>query len=364
MRVLVDLRKWRDTGIGVHCRGIFSKIAALKVSGLELLLLCRPRDVLELQFLGQPVPFDFPTYHPWENVAIPRLASKLAVDIYHGTANQTPFWMPCASVVTVHDFIVFRISGALSYPKDRIVRASMERSIAQARSIACVSEATRRECLTFGSLESRTHTVYNALDEEFDAAAGQPGIQPPEILLSGPYFLFVGLGKPHKNLVRVLRAMKMLGDCWPTGMPKPNLVLVGPQMNDICSMARAMDVDDRVCFTGAVHISKLVSLYRHATALCFPSLNEGFGLPALEAMRTDLPVLTSNCSSLPEVCADAALYVDPYSVEQIADGLRRITLDEALRAHLQAAGRLRLVSFSWTESARKMVDIYAQALDG
>jgi glycosyltransferase involved in cell wall biosynthesis len=360
MRVLVDLRKWRDTGIGVHCRGLFSHVGKLKGPELELLLLCRSQDAKDLEFLGQPVPLDLPTYHPWENVAIPSLAKKLNAGVYHGTANQAPYWMPCPSVVTVHDLIVFKVPGALSFPKDRIVKACMERSIAQAAAIACVSEATRRECLALGAHESRTHTVHNALNAEFDAAADQP-VPPPQLPLSGPYFLFVGLGKPHKNLARVLRAMTILAERWPDGRRMPNLVLVGPQMENIRALTRQLNLDDRVCFTGAVQVAELIGLYRNATALCFPSLNEGFGLPALEAMRVDLPVLTSNCSSLPEVCGDAALYVDPYSEQQIADGLRTITLDDGLRARLKTAGRARLSAFSWEVSARKMVGVYAQA---
>jgi glycosyltransferase involved in cell wall biosynthesis len=117
-----------------------------------------------------------------------------------------------------------------------------------------------------------------------------------------------------------------------------------------------------VRFFGFVPDQTLAALYRLATAFAFPSLYEGFGLPPLEAMACGTPVVTSRLSSLPEVVGDAAVLVDPYSVEDIADGLRRVLDDEALRTSLKERGRVRADQFHWDRSVRAIHAAYMRVL--
>jgi glycosyltransferase involved in cell wall biosynthesis len=123
-------------------------------------------------------------------------------------------------------------------------------------------------------------------------------------------------------------------------------------------------LDKHVRFFGFQPAATLVVFYRLALAFVFPSLYEGFGLPPLEAMANLTAVITSNVSSLPEVTGNAALLVDPYDTAAIADGIRRVVHDDALRASLVERGRIRAAEFSWTKSAAATLAVYRQVLEG
>jgi len=115
-----------------------------------------------------------------------------------------------------------------------------------------------------------------------------------------------------------------------------------------------------VVFTGYVSQEKLPCLYRNADLFVFPSLYEGFGLPVLEAMACGTPVITSNTSSLPEVAGDAAVLVDPYSVEDIADAMERVLTDPDLRTELSRKGKERAKQFTWEKCARETLKVYEE----
>ena len=119
---------------------------------------------------------------------------------------------------------------------------------------------------------------------------------------------------------------------------------------------------DNVRFFGFVPERTLVALYRAADVFVFPSLYEGFGLPPLEAMANGTPVITSKISSLPEVVGDAALTVDPYNVDEIADGMKRVLVDRALRERLTRDGHARAAQFSWKEAVSLIHATYMSAL--
>jgi alpha-1,3-rhamnosyl/mannosyltransferase len=119
-----------------------------------------------------------------------------------------------------------------------------------------------------------------------------------------------------------------------------------------------------VVFLGYVDDADLEGLYRAATAFAFPSVNEGFGLPLLEAMARDLPVVCANVSAMPEVAGDAALQFDPYSTDEVAEALIRVVGDGALREDLVRRGRARLDAFSWTRSAEGTLESWSRALAG
>ena len=126
------------------------------------------------------------------------------------------------------------------------------------------------------------------------------------------------------------------------------------------SDVRKSSAQDRLRFTGYLADEDLRALYSSCRVFVYPSLYEGFGLPPLEAMASGAPVVTSNVSSLPEVAGDAALLVDPYDPRAIADGIRRVLTDPALRAGLRARGLLRASEFSWEQSVRHVREIYRE----
>ena len=165
--------------------------------------------------------------------------------------------------------------------------------------------------------------------------------------------------KPHKNLERLIDAFFIL--LRQEGFGDLKLLIIGSEISKHATLRRAVHryhLHKHVRFLGFVPNETLAVLYRLADAFAFPSVYEGFGLPPLEAMASGTPVLTSNVSSLPEVVGDAAVLVNPYEPRPIADGLRRLLTDVALRQDLHERGVARAHQFSWERSVSRIRDIY------
>lgn len=179
----------------------------------------------------------------------------------------------------------------------------------------------------------------------------------------GPIVLNVGAKKLHKNQLRLVQALPAVREA----APEARLVLAGartPYEDRLRAEAAKLDLSDAVAFPGYVGDADLEGLYAAASVFVFPSLNEGFGLPVLEAMSRGVPVVTSSVSSLPEVAGDAALLVDPVSVEAIAEATSRVLTDGSLRERLVEAGRKRPAAFTWDRTAEATLDTWRRALAG
>jgi glycosyltransferase involved in cell wall biosynthesis len=183
----------------------------------------------------------------------------------------------------------------------------------------------------------------------------------PRVDAATPYLLAVASPAPHKNLVIILHALKLLADERPT----LRLKLVGMRTattDHLVRGARELGVADRVEFTGHVTDAVLDALYRGATAMVFPSLYEGFGLPPLEAMARGCPVIASDRPAVPEVVGDAALTFSADDPNALAAAIRAVLDDAALAGRLRAAGRTRARAFDWATTARRTLDVYDRVL--
>ena len=212
--------------------------------------------------------------------------------------------------------------------------------------ILCVSAFTAKELQQrVGTDPAKLNVIHPGLDEQWPTHA-EPHREPDGV----PYFLFVGNIKPNKNLATLLSAFSQVSARLPH-----RLVIAGRihgfGSGDDAVLRQAESLGDRVRFTGEIPDSELIALYSGASALVFPSLYEGFGLPLLEAMQMGCPVMSSNAASLPEVAGDAALYFDPRSVESLADCLLRVQ-DEALMHQLRIDGKTRAKEFSYARCAQ------------
>jgi len=175
--------------------------------------------------------------------------------------------------------------------------------------------------------------------------------------------LFVGTIEPRKNLVTLLRSYALLRE-W---TPAPPLVIAGARgwrHREVFAAVRELALEEHVLLPGYVPREELPLWYNAADLFIYPSLYEGFGLPALEAMACGTPVITSNVSSLPEVVGEAGLTVGPNDVEGMAEALQRVLTDAPLRMELRSKGLQRAASFTWSRAAAETVAVYDRALAG
>ncbi len=172
-----------------------------------------------------------------------------------------------------------------------------------------------------------------------------------------PYILYVGSLESRKNLPRLLEAFARVR----TQLPDWKLVIVGARkwkFSSIFETVKRLELNSFVHFTGYVEEEDLPAVYNGADLFVFPSLYEGFGLPVLEAMASGTPVITSNCSSLPEVAGDAAILIDPYDIQAMADAIQRVLSDPTLAATLRVKGLARAKTFSWKRTAEETIAVY------
>lgn len=251
-------------------------------------------------------------------------------------------------VVTVHD-MTHEIIPELVDRRGRHA-AIKKRAIERADAVICVSHKTREDLLNlYPGCESKTTVIHHATE----LGQCQPDNWQPAN--TRPYFLYVGSRVTYKNFGRLLRAFAKIT----SKHPDVQLRTVGAAFTDKESAQIAeLGLQDHVVGQGFVTDARLARLYRSSVALVYPSLYEGFGLPLLEAMSCDTPVLAANCSCIPEVVEDAALLFDPKSESQLTEGLEVLLRDQHQRESLVLKGRTRCQNFSWAKTANRTVGVY------
>jgi glycosyltransferase involved in cell wall biosynthesis len=271
---------------------------------------------------------------------------------------------PVPAVVTCHDLISYRTPAIFgSFDLYRQYRGLLFAALQAADAVIALSAHARSEILDeFGLPEHRVHRVPNGVDAARFRARDRASNA--EVLrrhgVAAPYFLCGGSDYPHKNVGLLLRGYAWLRAQWRGPQPVPELVLTGPRNGvpgGIFELGR--DPAPGVRYLGAVDRAEVPALYQEALASVSPSSYEGFGLPLLEAMAAGTPVLCARLTSMPEVAGDAALYLEELSIDEIAERMRTLASDAALRQRLVEAGRKRVRSFSWKETARRTAEVYA-----
>lgn len=293
---------------------------------------------------------------------LPKLARRLAVDLYHSPYYIYPYALPCPCLVTVHDLIPHLYPSALPSPRlASAYRALVRLGLNRARAVMVDATATRDDLITLLKVTRPIHVVPLGVDAAFAPSA--PVADPAwlaELGIERPFALYVGINKPHKNLARLVEAWALL----PAAVRQDHqLVLAGwedPRYPEARQRATALGMGEQVRFIGSVPGPALPGLYRAATCFVFPSLYEGFGLPVLEALASGLPVACSATSSLPEVTGQAALLFDPTRPDAIARALERLLTEPTLRATLAAAGLAQASAYTWQRTAAETIAVYRQ----
>lgn len=301
----------------------------------------------------------------WINVPIsfPIAAAFARLDLLHMTHVPPPI-SPKPYVMTLHCFSPF--THPEFYPKALGMRmnALVKRGIQAARVLICVSNGVKEMAQADLKISpDRLAVAYNGVSDRFQPMPSARMRVEERHGIDRPYLLFVGVIAPRKNLVRVVEAY----DLYRQQMRSDALlVVVGRRWlaDDVDHAVRRLGLEGSVIFLNHVDDSHLPDLYSAAEMLVFPSLWESFGIPAMECMACGTPVLTSRGSCMPEIVGDAAVLVDPYSVEAIAEGIAKIMNDPGLADDLRRKGLERAKGFTWRDSARQTLAAYHQALAG
>lgn len=300
----------------------------------------------------------------WTHLRLALELHRRPPDVLFVPAHVLPLYCPVPAVVTVHDL------GYRHYPEahrlfDRwYLEWSTRRHCRVARHLVVDSQATRQDLADFyGADPKRISVVYLGRDETL-----QP-VDDPHLIaqvkarynIVGDYLLYLGTLQPRKNLVRLIDAFELAGRLLP--QPGPKLVIAGRPgwlYDTIVGRVQELGLAGQVIFPGYVAPADKAALLSGALVYVFPSLYEGFGLPVLEAMACGTPVLTSNCSSLPEVAGQAAWLVDPRQTDDIAAGLVELVANPGLRRRLVEQGFQQIRRFSWQQAATQIMEILEQ----
>ncbi len=364
----IDARKAEDFGIGTYIRNLVGALAERDHENRYLLFVgARGGKVFaDLPENFRRIVERAPVYSIRELAALSWRLLRLRLDLYHATHYVLPAAVPCRVVVTIHDIIHLLYPEFLPHPLALLYAQRMiRRSLARGDRIIADSQNTKTDLLDHFDVDGgKIQVIYPGVAEEFRRRL--PDAERERLLrelgVAGPYLLFVGNPKPHKNLDNVVKAYARAGELHRF---EHRLVCAGDReggLDKVLQRAEQLGIRDRLLVLGHVPQEALPALYQGATLFLFPTLYEGFGLPVAEAMAAGVAVVTSDTSALKEMAEGYAHLVNPLDVEEIAKAIAHCLADDAHRSSLAKLGLRRAEDFRWDRAAEMTLEVYRAAL--
>lgn len=294
-------------------------------------------DQLESKVIGRFIS------HWWEQIELHRYVLQQKAPLLNLDMRAPLLYH--YNFITIHDLNFLRnpewMPGRFNLFYGLLARLGSLRS----RKIFTVSNFSKLEIIDLLNIkEDKVEVIYNAIPE----AIYQNTVH--NRIISGKYILSVSSTNPRKNLRGLIQAFEQLN------IPDISLVLIGLPHKSAIEADYGLLNNDRIIFKGYVSDEELFNMYKYAEVFVYPSLYEGFGIPPLEAMQHGCPVVVSNVSSLPEICGDAAYYIDPQNINSISKGMYDVLTSPQLRLELKEKGYQRIKKFNWETSARKIIE--------
>ena len=384
-----------NTGLGNYSRGVIGQLTVnseqIIVNGEQLTVVLYTPSVkgrYEHYFEGvkvvEPKGMWKAMRSVWRSVGVSRAAKRDGVELFHGLSHELPYGLPkgVKKVVTMHDLIVFRFPEFFK-PADRVIhRLKMRHACKVADIVVAISEQTKKDLMEFlGVPEEKIRVVYQSCDDIFWGVNNEQITDNSEQItavrekygLPERYIICVGTLEERKNQLRVIEAMERVNEelrIKNEELPdEVGLVLVGRARGDYGQRVlekvkgeRSKVKGNRFCVLTGADFKDFPALYAGAVASVYMSRFEGFGIPVLESMCCDCPVVTSNVSSMPEAGGEAALLAAPEDVDAIAAHLLRLCTDEAFRQEWIEKGRQQRRTFAPEKVSADMMEVYKSLL--
>jgi len=308
-----------------------------------------------------PVVIGPPARHPilhyiWFEISLPRALKKINPDVFVSPDAYLSLASKYSDLIVIHDLNFEHFPEHMQWLVRKYYTYFTPRYAKKAKRIATVSEFSKNDIIKqYGIDPNKIDVVYNGANELFKPIHKEDIKSIKEKFTGGnDYFVFVGALNPRKNLQNIFKAFDQYKDRYKTNA---KFVVVGVKMywsEEIKSVYVKMKYKTDVIFTGRLEPDDLSKVVGSAIALVYASVFEGFGIPIIEAYNAEVPVITSNVTSMPEISGDAALLVDPSSIEQISDAMHKISSDKAFANSLVEKGRKRRADFSWEKTSESL----------
>jgi len=364
--IAIDARKYFDYGIGSYIQNLASALSQLHAAHSFTLLVSTD----DFGRINAPEGWlkkkcDYGKYSIGEIAFLGRAARSANVELFHEPHYTLPAGLSGRSVVTIHDLIHLKMPQYFSGLQRRYASAMIRHAVRHAGAVIAVSHKTREDILdTFDVAEEMVSVVHHGVRPSFQRLEDRNTVEHfrKSRGLEHPYVLYVGNVKPHKNIPRLLAAFSEVR----VRYPDLDLVFAGGSClgdNALLDQSRHLGITDAIHDLLQLPEADLISAYNGADVVVLPSLYEGFGFPALEAMACGTPAVVSSAGALPEIVGDAAILIDPTNPEELAQAMCTVLEDSGKRSQLIEKGKVRAAGFSWKTAAQQTLTIYEKVLE-
>lgn len=339
------------TGVERYSTEIIKEFGKLGLSKDKILLVV-PQKIPALNQFSIPTLIDDWPFKGkrwiWEQFRLPMLLRKYNNYVLWSPANTGPLIIK-DQVVTIHDAAVFEEGKWFSYPNRIYYKNLLPYLANKVHHVATVSNFSKSELITHGlAKENNISVIYNSVSNEFSRQAHYKKNS------NEPYFVSLGSRDPRKNIATLVDAWRILSDEYGLNL---KLKIIGGG-NSGFKPEKINSISDNISFLGYLPDDQMIELLTNARALIYPSIYEGFGLPPLEAMAVETPVLCSNISVFKEVCGSAPIYFDPSNPVKIAKSISDFSKKNSDDIEkMKAAGLSEVSKFSWEKSAKEMITL-------
>lgn len=305
-------------------------------------------------------------FNIWYQLLLPQFLKKLNPALFIATDGMIPLKSATKTLAVIHDLNFEHYPAYLPKNVARYYQNNFRKFAKKSTRIATVSEYSKQDiCTQYSINENKIDVVYNGANENFKPISDtEKQIVRDKYSHGVSYFLFVGTLHPRKNLINLFKAFDEFKSQTNSDI---KLLVVGKKMwwtNEIKSTYQQLKYQSDVIFTGRVSENDLYKITASAFALTYVPIFEGFGIPLVESMNCGVPIVTSNVTSMPEIVNNAAILVDPFSVQSITEGMVKIYSDENLRNELIQKGLQRAKEFSWEKTAHLLWESALKTIQG